>query len=29
MLCYQCVVMWRKVTGVTGKLRGGRFMVLL
>lgn len=25
MLCYQCVVMWRKVTGMTGKLKGGRF----
>ena len=25
MLCYQCVVMWGGVTGVTGKLKGGRF----
>ncbi len=25
MLCYQCVVMWGRVTGVTGKLKGGRF----
>ena len=25
MLCYQCVVTWGGVTGVTGKLKGGRF----
>ena len=25
MLCYQCIVMWGRVTGVTGKLKGGRF----
>ena len=25
MLCYQCFVMWGRVTGVTGKLKGGRF----
>ena len=25
MLCYQYVVMWGRVTGVTGKLKGGRF----
>ena len=25
MLCYQCVVMCGRVTGVTGKLKGGRF----
>ena len=25
MLCYQCIVMWRRVTGVTGKLKGGSF----
>ena len=25
MVCYQCVVMYERVTGVTGKLKGGRF----
>ena len=25
MLCYQCIVMWGRVTGVTGKLKGGCF----
>ena len=25
MLCYQCIVMWGGVTGVTGKLKGGCF----
>ena len=25
MLCYQCVVTWEGVTGVTGKLKGGSF----
>ena len=25
MICYQCVVMCGRVTGVTGKLKGGCF----
>ena len=25
MLCYQCIVVWGRVTGVTGKLKDGRF----
>ena len=25
MFCYQCIVMWGGVTGVTGKLKGGCF----
>ena len=25
MLCYQCIVMWGRVIGVTGKLKDGRF----
>ena len=25
MLCYQCIVTWGRVTGVTGKLKGGCF----
>ena len=25
MLCYQCVVMWGRMTGMTGKLKGGCF----
>ena len=26
MICYQCVVMCGRVTGVTGKLKGGLFL---
>ena len=29
MLCYQCIVTWEGVTGVTGNLKSSRFMVLL
>ena len=25
MLCYQCIVTWEGVTGVTGKLKNSRF----
>ena len=25
MLCYQCIVMWGRVTGVTEKLKGDSF----
>ena len=25
MICYQCIVMCKMVTGVTGKLKGGCF----
>ena len=25
MLCYQCIVTWGGVTGVTGKLKSSRF----